>query len=98
MYAFNLHLMQFSQIDICFRTSWEFPEIVSGKFNMISDADGKQYPWYGAKRELSQLDGPCNKQSLTLEMNDNFFPQVVTKFNIITDFLQIEGFQLNYKF
>ena len=62
----------------CFRTSWEFPEIVSGKFNMISDADGKQYPWYGAKRELSQLDGPCNKQSLTLEMNDNFFPQVIS--------------------
>ena len=43
---------------------------------MISDADGKKYPWYGAKRELCEIVGPAHKRTLTVEMNDNFFPQV----------------------
>ena len=43
---------------------------------MISDADGKMYPWYGAKRELCTIEGPAHKRTLMIEMNDNFFPQV----------------------
>lgn len=57
-------------------TSWEFPEIVSGKYSMIGDADGKQYPWYGSRLELSTIQGPSNTQAVTIHMNDNFFPQV----------------------
>lgn len=43
---------------------------------MVSDADGKQYPWYGARQEVSTVTGPCPRQHVTVEMNDNFFPQV----------------------
>lgn len=43
---------------------------------MISDADGKQYPWYGSKHEVVTLKGPCSPQNVTVHMNDNFFPQV----------------------
>ncbi|ESO07866.1 hypothetical protein HELRODRAFT_75099 [Helobdella robusta] len=58
-------------------TSWEFPEIVSGKYKMVSDADGKQYPWYGSKNEVAHLQGPTqNPTTATIHMNDNFFPQV----------------------
>ena len=59
-----------------FRTSWEFPEILSGRFSMVSDADGKQYPWYGARQEVHTVEGPSPKQQVTVDMNDNFFPQV----------------------
>jgi hypothetical protein len=59
------------------RTSWEFPEIVIGKYRMISDADGKQYPWYGSKTEVQTLEGPTLQPTfVTVHMNDNFFPQV----------------------
>ena len=58
-------------------TSWEFPEIVVGKYRMISDADGKQYPWYGSKTEVQTLEGPTLQPThVTIHMNDNFFPQV----------------------
>lgn len=57
-------------------TSWEFPEIVLGKYKMISDADGKQYPWYGLRNETQTLYGPTSRQTITVHMNDNFFPQV----------------------
>ena len=61
----------------CVRTSWEFPEIVVGKYRMISDADGKQYPWYGSKTEVQTLEGPTVQPThVTIHMNDNFFPQV----------------------
>ena len=60
-----------------FRTSWEFPEIISGKYTMIGDADGKQYPWYGSKLELQPVYGPTTAPACaTVHMNDNFFPQV----------------------
>ena len=60
-----------------YRTSWEFPEIVVGKYRMISDADGKQYPWYGSKSEVQTLEGPTMQPThVTIHMNDNFFPQV----------------------
>lgn len=58
-------------------TSWEFPEIISGKYTMIGDADGKQYPWYGSKLELQPVYGPTTAPACaTVHMNDNFFPQV----------------------
>lgn len=68
-------------VDIClfrfFSTSWEFPEIVTGKYKMISDADGKQYPWYGSRNEVCTLEGPTPfPTSATIHMNDNFFPQI----------------------
>ena len=48
-----------------------------GKYRMISDADGKQYPWYGSKTEVQTLDGPTVQPThVTIHMNDNFFPQV----------------------
>ena len=60
-----------------FRTSWEFPEIVGSKYKMISDADGKMYPWYGSKHEVQTVNGPSSThQQITVHMNDNFFPQV----------------------
>jgi len=44
---------------------------------MISDADGKQYPWYGSKTEVQTLEGPTLQPThVTIHMNDNFFPQV----------------------
>ncbi len=49
---------------------------MTGQYVMISDADGKLYPWYGAKKEVQTIKGPCDKQSVTVEMNDNFFPRI----------------------
>ena len=43
---------------------------------MISDADGKQYPWYGLRNETQTIRGPSTRQGITVHMNDNFFPQV----------------------
>ena len=63
--------------DFYFRTSWEFPELVSGNISMISDSDGKQYPWYGSKSEVVTLKGPITSEEVvTVSMNDHFFPQV----------------------
>lgn len=58
-------------------TSWEFPEIALGKFEMVSDSDGKRYPWYGTKHELQTVEGPTDEPSqATVIMHDNFFPQI----------------------
>ena len=47
---------------------------------MISDADGKQYPWYGSKTEVQTVDGPTIQPThVTIHMNDNFFPQACTR-------------------
>lgn len=44
---------------------------------MVSDADGRQYPWYGSKHEVQTIHGPTTlNQPITVHMNDNFFPQV----------------------
>ena len=51
---------------------------MSGKYTMIGDADGKQYPWYGSKLELQAVYGPmATSTCTTVHMNDNFFPQVL---------------------
>ncbi|KAL3872419.1 hypothetical protein ACJMK2_040346 [Sinanodonta woodiana] len=35
-------------------TSWEFPELTSGKQEMVSDCDGHHYPWYGSRNETTE--------------------------------------------
>ena len=48
------------------------------KYEQISDADGKSYPWYGGcKGEYRTVEGPFTfPVRLAVSMNDNFFPQV----------------------
>lgn len=59
------------------RTSWEFPELTSGKQSMISDCDGRHYPWYGPRDETVIIQGPTAKPyKATVVMNDNFHPHV----------------------
>ena len=43
---------------------------------MISDSDGRGYPWYGSKQELHKTVGPSQPKTVQVLMNDNFFPQV----------------------
>lgn len=44
---------------------------------MVSDSDGKRYPWYGTKHELQTVEGPTDEPSrATVIMHDNFFPQI----------------------
>jgi len=58
-------------------SSWELPELVSRTCKMVSDADGKQYPWYGAKNEVLQLHGPTQQSTpVTVSMHDTCHPQV----------------------
>ena len=60
-----------------FSTSWELPELVSRNCEMVSDADGKHYPWYGAKNEVLQLRGPTQLPTpATVSMHDTCHPQV----------------------
>ena len=50
---------------------------MTGKFEMISDSDGRRYPWYGAKHEVDTIRGPTKLPTpVSVTMNDNFFPQV----------------------
>ncbi|ESO98725.1 hypothetical protein LOTGIDRAFT_113796 [Lottia gigantea] len=58
-------------------TSWEFPELTSGKQIMISDCDGRHYPWYGSRNETAIFEGFSDVcQTATITMNDNFHPHV----------------------
>jgi len=44
---------------------------------MVSDADGKHYPWYGAKNEVMQVCGPTQLPTpITVSMHDTVHPQV----------------------
>lgn len=44
---------------------------------MISDSDGKHYPWYGSKTEMKTIKGPTSSSTeITVSMDDNFFPNV----------------------
>lgn len=44
---------------------------------MISDADGRNYPFYGSKSELIELNGPSTDyQTVQVLMNDNFYPHI----------------------
>ncbi|XP_064616567.1 protein FAM78B-like [Liolophura sinensis] len=56
-------------------TSWEFPELKSGR-PMISDCDGRHYPWYGSNDETAIFKGPCKEREAYVAMHDNFHPHV----------------------
>lgn len=58
-------------------SSWEIQELNSGRSTAVSDADGRQYPWYGVTTERVTVKGPCvNYQRVKVTMNDNFSPTV----------------------
>ena len=60
-----------------FSTSWELPDLLSGTCKMVSDADGKCYPWYGAKNEVMQMCGSTQLPTpVSVSMHDTFHPQV----------------------
>ena len=58
------------------QSSWEIQELNNGETTAVSDADGRQYPWYGVTTECMRLRGPCDSQRLQILMNDNFSPTV----------------------
>lgn len=44
---------------------------------MISDSDGKNFPWYGGKTEVITIKGPQSTPTThQVTMNDNFYPHV----------------------
>lgn len=44
---------------------------------MISDSDGKNFPWYGNKTEVCLIKGPKTSFSAySVSMNDNFYPHI----------------------
>lgn len=58
-------------------SSWEFPELSSGQKPMVSDSDGKNFPWYGSKSEVVLIKGPQpGFTTHQVSMNDNFYPHV----------------------
>jgi hypothetical protein len=67
----------FNSYGDCGYSSWEFPQLISGQTTMISDADGRNYPFYGSKSELIELHGPTvDYRSIQVRMNDNFYPHI----------------------
>lgn len=59
------------------QSSWEIQELNSGETLAVSDADGRQYPWYGVTTECKTICGPCLRpQRIKVLMNDNFSPTV----------------------
>ena len=58
------------------QSSWEIQELNSGETTAVSDADGRQYPWYGVTTECMTVRGPCPLQRVHTLMNDNFSPTV----------------------
>lgn len=57
-------------------SSWEIQELNNGCSEAVSDADGRQYPWYGITTERATLKGPLKQQTVGVYMNDNFSPTV----------------------
>lgn len=57
------------------QSSWEIQELNSGETEAVSDADGRQYPWYGVTTECATVPGPCQRR-VRVCMNDNFSPTV----------------------
>lgn len=59
------------------QSSWEIQELNERDTIAVSDADGRQYPWYGVTTECMKVRGPCDtRQRLHVLMNDNFSPTV----------------------
>ncbi|XP_013398151.1 protein FAM78A [Lingula anatina] len=66
-------------------TSWEIPQLrassnnenASRKSVMISDSDGRFYPWYGETTEVVCVQGPEHSfRTVRVAMDDNFSPKV----------------------
>jgi len=58
-------------------TSWEFPQLNGDEQTMVSDSDGKHFPWYGDHHEVRLIQGPTTKSTtFKVKMNDSFYPQV----------------------
>ncbi|XP_039269433.2 uncharacterized protein LOC120344333 [Styela clava] len=58
-------------------SSWEIPALKDRRITAVSDSDGVSYPWYGNTTEIATVEGPTDtSRSLTLRMNDNFYPSV----------------------
>jgi len=58
-------------------TSWEFPQLNGEEQPMVSDSDGKHFPWYGDHHEINVIQGPTTKSTtFKVKMNDSFYPQV----------------------
>jgi hypothetical protein len=58
-------------------SSWEFPELESGKLSMISDSDGKNFPFYGSHTESVIIEGPHPyPREYHVSMNDDFKPLI----------------------
>lgn len=58
-------------------TSWEFPQLNGEEQPMVSDSDGKHFPWYGDHHEINVIHGPTSKPTqFKVKMNDSFYPQV----------------------
>jgi hypothetical protein len=67
----------FNSYGDCGYSSWEFPQLISGQNSMISDSDGRNYPFYGSKSEVIELHGPyLDYQTIKVVMNDNFYPHI----------------------
>lgn len=59
------------------QSSWEIQELNSGDSVAVSDADGRQYPWYGVTSECRTVRGPSEEGCrVKVNMNDNFSPTV----------------------
>ena len=44
---------------------------------MVSDSDGKNFPWYGSKTEVALIKGPQFAYTKHfVSMNDNFYPHI----------------------
>lgn len=58
-------------------SSWEIPQLNQNLICAVSDADGRQYPWYGVTTECRMYQGPTSsEQHVEVSMNDNFSPRV----------------------
>ena len=67
----------FNSYGDCGYSSWEFPQLMSGQNPMISDSDGRNYPFYGSKSEVIEIQGPSSDYTtLKVLMNDNFYPHI----------------------
>lgn len=59
------------------KSSWEIPQLNTKIICAVSDADGRQYPWYGVTTECKTFRGPTfSKSKAEVLMNDNFSPRV----------------------
>jgi hypothetical protein len=67
---------------------------------MVSDSDGKSFPFYGNKNEVTLIEGP--KPSYTthlVTMNDNFYPHVTWDLPISSHrFVRLTKIKRNQKF